>query len=141
MPETLHGLNLTVLRPADGADSTLGGVSGQHQRLTLIGTLGTIDGFGNQAVPLRKEFWGPAEPDADAPAVALQVRVIGEPVLNIVPVFKDITRGTWDTRAGFMAGGNFAYTTDSRFNRLCESLLGHRFYGAVAVHDRFEFNR
>ena len=37
-----------------------------------------------------------------------------------------------------MDGGNFAATSDSRFNDACRKLLGHHFYGAVAIHDRVE---
>lgn len=37
-----------------------------------------------------------------------------------------------------MAGGCFVHTSDSRFSKAVETLLGHRFYGAVALHDRVE---
>lgn len=37
-----------------------------------------------------------------------------------------------------MAGGCFVHTSDSRFSQAVEKLLGHRFYGAVALHDRVE---
>ena len=37
-----------------------------------------------------------------------------------------------------MMGGNYAAASDSRFSRMIERLLGHRFYGAVPIHDRFE---
>ena len=36
-----------------------------------------------------------------------------------------------------MAGGNFA-VGDGAFNEAVEKLLGTKFYGAVAIHDRFE---
>ena len=39
---------------------------------------------------------------------------------------------------GPMFGGNYAASSDARFNWLCREKLGRRFYGAVAVHDRFE---
>jgi len=35
-------------------------------------------------------------------------------------------------------GGNFAASSDSRFSQACRELLGHHFYGAVAIHDRVE---
>ena len=38
----------------------------------------------------------------------------------------------------WMNGGNIASTSDSRFSQACERLLGHRFYGAVHIHDRTE---
>jgi hypothetical protein len=37
-----------------------------------------------------------------------------------------------------MAGGNFGSTSDGRFSEACRKLLGHDFYGAVPIHDRFE---
>lgn len=40
--------------------------------------------------------------------------------------------------AGPMMGGSYAGTCDSRFSRMCEELAGHPWYGAVAVHDRYE---
>lgn len=41
--------------------------------------------------------------------------------------------------AGPMFGGNFAYTSDSRFHRAIETLNGgSRSFGAVPIHDRYE---
>jgi len=37
-----------------------------------------------------------------------------------------------------MFGGNYASTSDSRFGEAVEKIIGTRFYGAVAVHDRVE---
>lgn len=37
-----------------------------------------------------------------------------------------------------MAGGTYIGTSDSRFTEACEALLGHTFYGLVALHDRVE---
>lgn len=37
-----------------------------------------------------------------------------------------------------MYGGRFVSTSDSRFSDVIENLLGHRFYGAVPLHDRVE---
>ena len=39
---------------------------------------------------------------------------------------------------GYMFGGSYISTSDSRFSDMCEQLLGHPFYGAVALHDRTE---
>ena len=36
-----------------------------------------------------------------------------------------------------MFGGNFGETSDSGFQKVSE-MLGHKFYGAVAIHDRVE---
>ncbi len=54
----------------------------------------------------------------------------------LVPAFFDGTE--WQPRRGGMAGGTFAYTSDSRFSDTLEEITGTRFYGAVSVHDRFE---
>ena len=53
--------------------------------------------------------------------------LFGEPSPYIRP-YADPDPGN----VGWMAGGSFASSSDSRFNRL------FRFYGAVAVHDRQE---
>ena len=37
-----------------------------------------------------------------------------------------------------MFGGNFAYSSDSRFHEAVERITGHRSYGPVPIHDRFE---
>jgi len=39
---------------------------------------------------------------------------------------------------GPMASGAYIATSDSRFRREVEKMLGHTFYGAVPLHDRFE---
>lgn len=53
-------------------------------------------------------------------------------VVTLVPV--DAPKGM----IGPMMGGNFANTSDSRVGRAVEKLLGQSFYGAIAIHDRFE---
>jgi hypothetical protein len=51
---------------------------------------------------------------------------------------KLVTQREIDTGETAMAGGNFASSSDSRFKRAIEELTGQRFYGAVAIHDRYE---
>lgn len=41
-------------------------------------------------------------------------------------------------KTGPMFGGSYIAGSDSRFSEAVEKLLGHRFYGAVPLHDRFE---
>lgn len=78
---------------------------------------------------------GPFNPDVYAPAVMVEEHHSG--CLRIVPAMLHGDR--WVRKPGhWMMGGNFAATSDSRFSQKCESLLGHRFYGAVAIHDRQE---
>jgi hypothetical protein len=77
---------------------------------------------------------GPFEPDKDCPAVLLVNRE------GIVVLYPAVLQGsTWFRRTGWhMMGGNYAASSDSRFSRACEGLLGHPFYGAVPIHDRIE---
>lgn len=111
------GLHLYVHRSALG-DCTNGGVSAKHDTLCVV----NID--------------GPFEPDGNSPPVLLENHVQG--CLRIVPAYRHST-GRWLRAPGhFMMGGNYAATSDSRFSQKCESFLGHRFYGAVAIHDRQE---
>lgn len=108
------GMPINVLRAASGYDCTNGGVSSLFERLTVV----NVD--------------GPFEPSADAPAMILDQHVDG--CLRLVPAGADgkVASG-W-----FMFGGNFGNACDSRFSAACERLLGHQFYGAVAIHDRQE---
>ena len=39
---------------------------------------------------------------------------------------------------GWMSGGCYISTHDSRFSEAVEHILGHRFYGAIPLHDRSE---
>lgn len=106
------GLIVNVLRSNIG-DRTLGGVSSEADFLCVV----NID--------------GPFDPDSRFPAVLLVPGALGS--LNIRPAKKD-SSGRWivDPTRGYSAGGNFAYSSDSRFGRA----VG--FYGAVAIHDREE---
>jgi hypothetical protein len=105
------GLRVYVLRSAIG-DCTNGGVSSGVEALTLV------------------NVEGPFKPNDDAPAAMLDSHIDG--CLRIVP--DRYPRN----RVGPMAGGHFAHSCDSRFSEACRALLGRRFYGAVAIHDRFE---
>jgi hypothetical protein len=69
--------------------------------------------------------------EARRPAFVLEQHVPG--CVRLVPL------APWPTdKAGPMFGGCFGSTSDGRFGDAIEKLLGHRFYGAVAIHDRFE---
>lgn len=41
-------------------------------------------------------------------------------------------------KGGSMMGGAYIASSDSRFSAACDKITGGRFYGAVALHDRFE---
>lgn len=72
-------------------------------------------------------------PTPDRPAFELVQHVRGSVCLQPVG-------GPADKRKviGPMFGGNFAHTSDSRVSEAIARLLGHRFYGAIAIHDRYE---
>lgn len=106
------GLIVNVFRAADVQDCTRNGVSARHSTLCVI----NVD--------------GPFQPAPDAPAVLLDTRVKG--ALRLVPL-DEYAAGKW-----LMFGGNFAHCSDARFTEACERILGHAFYGAVAIHDRVE---
>jgi hypothetical protein len=76
---------------------------------------------------------GPFEPCMDYPAAELVMAepIGGRKILRLFPVSKLNNNMT-------MFGGNYASTSDSRFSRLCDKLLGGSFFGAVAVFDRVE---
>lgn len=81
---------------------------------------------------------GPFEARADAPA-AMLVQGLSHDTVRIVPAAFKAFENRWipDPRWTMM-GGNYAATSDSRFFQAIEAILGHRFYGAVAIHDRIE---
>ncbi len=128
------GLHVNVLRPANGWDSTNGGVSSQHTSLTIVGVLDATREWWLRGLPAAAQVF---EPTADAPAAWLKLRRIGgRDVWSVVPAMTsgdpDNARdlAAWDTQ--WMAGGNYAATTDSRIAGITQM------YGAIAIHDRTE---
>ena len=113
------GLLVEIYKAARGGDCTMGGISSKALELCLVNVT------------------GPFEPSEHIHA-AMLVRGNLPGTLRIVPAVKSVT-GQWlqDSR-WLMFGGNYAATSDSRFTDACEKLLDHRFYGAVAIHDRHE---
>lgn len=127
---------LSVLRDVSySADTTLGGVTSTHKRLALVGTipLGTTEIHPITNAPtlaLRSD---------SAPVVLQAKQGFGRVTASLVPLVYDAEQAVWSYKAGrFMAGGNYAATSDSRVTDIISAMLGHRFYGALAVHDRYE---
>ena len=105
------GLIVNVYKDHSAYDCTCNGVTNRFESLCVI----NVD--------------GPFEPTEDCPAVTLEHGTIpGIAVLKPVEA-----EGKWT-----MFGGNYAATSDSRFSDAIEALIGHRFYGAIPVHDRVE---
>lgn len=135
-----HGLTLTVLRDASGADCTLGGISSRAARLTLVGTLDSTAGPAHEVDPMPERS-RIVSPSADRPAVAVELRrhpFNDSRYAHLVPVRWDHeTRRYVRTNGWSMAGGNYATACDSRFRELIEQVLGHS-APALAIHDRIE---
>jgi hypothetical protein len=99
----------------NGSDCTNGGLTSKADKICVV----NVD--------------GPFNPNDETPAFKL-VTHAGCAVLKPV----DDNGNEIKDGIGPMMGGNYASTSDSRFSRAVEKLLGHNFYGAVPVHDRFE---
>jgi hypothetical protein len=104
------GLIVDVYTTRDSYDCTRNGVTNRFDKLCVVNVS------------------GPFEPKDDCPAVKLE-----EGPLNTVRLVPLEGEDQWT-----MFGGNYAATCDSRFSDAIEKMLGHRFYGAVPVHDRIE---
>ena len=63
--------------------------------------------------------------------VKLELGAFGS--IHLVPI-KETPKG----HVGYMMGGCYVATSDSRFNEMVEKILGHSWYGAIALHDRTE---
>lgn len=140
-----QAIHLNVLRPAGQPDSTLGGITATHDRLAVVGY--TVR---DRAAQLHH---GTATEVHTIPGAPARTITAAEPAVILV-VIEDLfgTRtarlvpATWDTQCSawkeephwWMAGGNYAATSDSRITDLVSALLDARFYGALAVHDRNE---
>jgi hypothetical protein len=105
------GLRAYIYKHGD-YDCTNGGISTKYDEVCIV------------------NVEGPFEPDEKRPAVMLCKGPVES--LNIVPVAL-VELGKWT-----MMGGNYVATSDSRFSEACAKLLGHRFYGAVPLHDLVE---
>lgn len=115
------GLAVFVLRSAGGG-STNGGISKSVPELTLV------------------NVEGPSDPDPEALAALL---VKGDVQGTVRIVGAKHVAGLWvpedrPDEFGPMFGGNYAATADHRFGEAIEGLVGHKFYGAVAIHDRWK---
>lgn len=105
-------LPVDVYRSITIGDCTNGGVSSRFDRLLVLCDDGFIDV--NESNPPENL------------CKVVHRFLFGHDVYHIEPV--EEPKG-----CGWMAGGNFAHTSDSRFSDMC----GHQ-YGALAIHDRQE---
>ncbi len=107
------GLIVSIYRNAElTGDCTMNGVSRRYTKLCVVNAE------------------GPFEPSDDAPAAMILANAGGTAVIKSVV---DIASGKWT-----MFGGNFAYTSDSRFAEAVAEVVGKRIYAAIPIHDRIE---
>jgi len=108
------GLIVSIYKDIDGTDCTNNGVSSRDIKGLCITNINA-----------------PFEPCDRYPAAELvkQTFSFGSSV-KVIP--------TEVKHRSTMMGGNYAASCDSRFSKAIKSLLGHDFYGAVAIHDRVE---
>lgn len=129
-----RGLVLDVYRPTrrDDNDPTNGGITGRCDRVTVVGVVDYRDPEGSRDIPdvrpmpREARHW---EPDEETPPVWLFIHADGD--MYLLP--GDATTGLPDGRGGWMAGGNYAATDDSRWTRVIGRIV------AVRVHDRREW--
>ena len=111
------GLTESIFR-SHRRDCTNGGASATADSFTII----NID--------------GPSNPTPTAPAAVLKEGNLAGTAI-IVPVHDPAGTGK-PGHVGPMMGGNYAASCDSRFRQAVEAITESRFYGAIAVHDRYE---
>ena len=110
----MKGMRVSVYRNAQFGDATNGGITSQFTQVVLVG----------EGIPEN------TEPTDDCPALLLKKKdyygeyLYAEPAEER-PRFAGTLKGPW-----YMAGGNFVYSTDSRFRKVCKY--------PIAVHDRTE---
>lgn len=112
------GLLVSVLRHANFPDCSLNGLSAQHAQICVV----NMD--------------GPFDPHPNSPAFLLVNHYRDACALFPAEHNGDkwfVNHGIW-----WQMGGNFAHTSDSRFNEAIRRLTGIPFYGALAIHDRRE---
>jgi len=108
------GLTVHVYRNGNYSDSTNDGISKYYDRILLA------------------NVEGPDYPDESELPTAYLVEGNLSGTIKIIPAIKP------EGSSGPMMGGNYASSCDRRFGEACEEITGNRFYGAVAIHDRFE---
>ena len=110
----MRALAINVYRTNALADSTNGGISSRYDRLLVVCS------DGNYII------------DTESPLPENLVKVVKRefPAGNFIYHLEPVAR---PTGAGWMAGGNYGASCDSRF-----SMLADGFYGALPIHDRQE---
>jgi hypothetical protein len=122
----LRGLTLNIYKH-NGRGSSNGGVSSRCDQITLVGMIPGGDRTRITLFPASSRV--SSVPSENAPAAVLVRReVLGRVVFHVEPL--DRPQG----RVGFMAGGTYVATSDSRLQHLHPAVP----YGALSFHDRTE---
>lgn len=117
------GVRAQIYRSALG-DCSNGGISSRAREVTIV----NAD--------------GPFEPTPEAPAAMIVEGLGPGGTARVVPAVPAGDGTSWVPEArrgavGPMAGACFV-SGDSRVTEKAEEIIGGRFYGALALHDRFE---
>lgn len=149
----MKGLRADVFKPG-GQSYSNGGISARVDEVTVVGIPGGEIFEPTEKAPAVKIVPGNGRGTAKI-VVATLVRACvhcgatagggqAEPICNVGGlVGAHSYADTWVAErpanaAGPMFGGCYVATSDSRFSDEVERIVGGRFYGAVALHDRFE---
>lgn len=115
------GLIASIFK-ANGSDCSAGGISSERNEVCVVNVS------------------GPFEPSEKLLPVML-TNGFGAGTARIVPAQQVAPGGErdWEPLEGHaMFGGCYVGTSDSRFTEAVENIVGHSFYGAVPLHDRYE---
>lgn len=104
------GLTVNVLVRADGSDCTNNGITSKVKRIVIVG----------EGIPKLD-----AVPEGEVYLELVKREMFGKVYFHAAPRGDEFNPGNRG-----MAGGNFVYSSDSRFNDICNY--------PVSVHDRFE---
>ena len=82
---------------------------------------------------------GPFEPKAGLPPYMLVSGPLN--TIRLVPAHWSVQTETWlESKLGFMFGGNFGYTSDSRFGQTVRDITKEESCSAVKIFDRLEYS-
>lgn len=113
------GLIVDVFRFGHG-DFTNNGISSAAQSICLV------------------NVEGPTNPKVSSYVRAMLVPGNGAGYVKIVPAELQSDGTYGPVKDWCMMGGNFAYTSDSRFTAAVKAITGQPCWGAVPIHDRIE---
>jgi hypothetical protein len=131
----MKGLSVSVYRNTSYGDCTMNGVTSKYDNFILVGVAEKSPEDTPALFLVKRKLAGVAEifePSEDTPALFLVKRKLGGTSINAKDGVHYLHAVPADEngkpRMGGMMGGNFIYTSDSRFPSA----------SPIPVHDRFE---